>query len=70
MTGRNQVVFDLWYSLATQEVVDVLQPEGIPLDVWTVNDHNAILNLHPYVSGVTSDSFNDKKVFENAGIER
>lgn len=70
MTGQNQVVFDLYYTLATQDVVNVLQPEGIPLEVWTVNDRNAILNLNPYVTGVTSDTFNAKKVFENAGLER
>lgn len=70
MTGQNQVVFDLWYTLATQDVVDVLSAEAIPLEVWTVNDQNAILNLHPYVTGVTSDYYNAKNVFENAGIER
>ena len=70
MTGQNQVVFDLWYTLATQDVVDVLKPEGIPLEVWTVNDRNAILNLHSYVTGVSSDNFNAKNVFENAGIKR
>ena len=70
MTGQNQVVFDIWYTLATQDVVDVVSKYGIPLEVWTINDRNAILKLHPYVTGVTSDNFNAKEVFENAGIER
>ena len=70
MTGRNQVVFDLWYSLATQDVVDLLKGEGIPLEVWTVNDINAIKNLNPYVTGVSSDYYNAKEVLKNAGIER
>ena len=49
MTGQNQVVFDIWYTLATQDVVNVVSKYGIPLEVWTVNDINAIKNLNPYV---------------------
>ena len=70
MTGQNQVVFDIWYTLATQDVVDVVSAAGIPLEVWTVNDINAIKNLHPYVTGVSSDYYNAKEVLKNAGIER
>ena len=70
MTGQNQVVFDIWYTLATQDVVDVVKEAGIPLEVWTVNDTNAIKNLHPYVTGVSSDYYNAKEVLENAGIKR
>ena len=70
MTGQNQVVFDIWYSLATQDVVDVVSKYGIPLEVWTVNDINAIKNLNPYVTGVSSDYYNAKEVLKNAGTER
>lgn len=62
MTGQNQVVFDIWYTLATQDVVDVVSKYGIPLEVWTVNDLNAIKNLHPYVTGVSSDMYNAKQI--------
>ena len=55
MTGQNKVVFDLWYSLAKQDVVDLLNDNNIALEVWTVNDANIMLTLHPYVTGVTSD---------------
>ena len=68
MTGQNQVVFDLWYTLATQDVVDVLSPENIPLEVWTVNDLNAIYNLHPYVTGVSSDYHNAKQILLDAEL--
>ena len=70
MTGQNQVVFDIWYTLATQDVVDVVSKYGIPLEVWTCNDISAIKNLHPYVTGVSSDYYNAKEVFKNAGIEK
>lgn len=62
MTGQNQVVFDIWYTLATQDVVDVVSKYGIPLEVWTVNDINAIRNLNPYVTGVSSDMYNAKEI--------
>ena len=62
MTGQNQVVFDIWYTLATQDVVNVVSKYGIPLEVWTVNDINAINNLNPYVTGVSSDYYNAKQI--------
>lgn len=62
MTGQNQVVFDIWYTLATQDVVDVVSEYGIPLEVWTVNDINAIRNLNPYITGVSSDMYNAKQI--------
>ena len=62
MTGQNQVVFDIWYTLATQDVVNVVSKYGIPLEVWTVNDINAIKNLNPYVTGVSSDYYNAKQI--------
>ena len=57
MTGENEVVFDLWHSLAKQDVVDLLSANGILLEVWTVNDPDIMLKLHPYVTGVTSDRY-------------
>lgn len=66
MTGKNQVVFDLWYSLAKQDVVDLLKANNIQLEVWTVNDTGVILGLNPYVTGVTSDKYNAGQVVADA----
>ncbi len=66
MTGQNEVVFNLYYTLANQSVVDLLKGYNIPLEVWTVNDVNAILGLPSYVTGVTSDMYNAEQVLENA----
>ena len=66
MTGESEVVFDLYYTLAKQDVCDLLRAEGIPLEVWTVNSIDAILALDPYVSGVSSDSLNAKEVIEDS----
>ena len=68
MTGENEVVFDIYYTNVNQSMVDLLKSKNIPLEVWTVNVYNAILNLNPYVSGVSSDYYNAKEVLTNAGI--
>ena len=68
MTGENEVVFDIYYTLITQSIVDLLKSKNIPLEVWTVNDYNAILNLNPYVSGVSSDMYNAKEILTQVGI--
>ena len=66
MTGESEVVFDLYYTLAKQDVCDLLRTEGIPLEVWTVNSIDAILSLDSYVSGVSSDSLNAKEIIEDS----
>ena len=66
MTGENEVVFDLWHSLAKQDVVDLLQANGILLEVWTVNDADTMLKLHPYVTGVTSDMYDASQLVNSA----
>lgn len=66
MTGKNVVAFDLWHTLAKQDVCDLLQSHGILLEVWTVNDTDAILQLNSYVSGVTSDKYNAQQLVAEA----
>ena len=66
MTGENVVVFDIWHSLANQDVCDLLKANGIPLEVWTVNDASTILKLNPYVTGVTSDMYDAAQVAKSA----
>ena len=67
MTGESEVVFDIYYTLVTQSIVDLLKMYNIPLEVWTVNDYNAIVNLNPYVSGVSSDYYNAKEILTELG---
>ena len=66
MTGENVVVFDLWHSLAKQDVCDLLKTNGILLEVWTMNDASAILKLNPYVTGVTSDMYDASQLANSA----
>lgn len=66
MTGENVVVFDLWHSLAKQDVCDLLKANGILLEVWTVNDASTILKLNSYVTGVTSDMYDASQLAKSA----
>lgn len=63
-TGQNEVFFDAYYTQATSDVIDLCYSNSIPLEVWTVNSKDNLLNLHPYISGVTSDSLNAKEVLK------
>lgn len=55
-TGKNEVFLDLKYSLVTNEGAQKCIDAKIPLEVWTVNSESALLKLHPYITGITSDS--------------
>ena len=70
MTGENEVVFDIYYTNVNQSMVDLLKKHNIPLEVWTVNDYNVILNLNPYVSGVSSDCYHAGQILADAGITK
>lgn len=51
--GENEVFIDT--GSATESEVKLCVDAGLSLEFWTLNDASAILALHPYVSGVTSD---------------
>ena len=62
---KNEVFVDA--SSATSEAVANLRNNNIPLELWTLNTKTAIINVDPYVSGITSDSLDAGVVLaENA----
>ena len=65
-TGKNEVFIDCSNSNATDDAVTLCMDADIPLEVWTVNNANAILTMNSYISGVTSDNLIAGKVlFDN-----
>ena len=54
-TDENQIFIDCYYTNVNETTVSLCQTASIPLEVWTVNSVDAVMNLHSYVSGVTSD---------------
>ena len=61
-TGKNDVFMDASYWTmhllpdGMKQCVSVCRKASMPLEVWTVNDENALRSLDPYISGVTSDT--------------
>lgn len=65
-TSTNEVFLDSnGYS---DEVCTTCMAAGIPLEVWTLDNESAILQLNPYVTGVTSNSKIAGKVLYEANI--
>lgn len=64
----NDVFIDADISTITDELVGLCISNDLPLEVWTVNDNATILSLHPYVSGVTSDTIHAGKALYDYNI--
>lgn len=56
LTGQNEVFVDTEYTKVTDEWVDKCINKNLALEVYTVNSKDDIKQLHPYVTGVTSDT--------------
>lgn len=54
-TNENEVFLDLLTTSVTDEVVEMLIENDIPLEVYAPNAPSEIDNLDPYITGVTSD---------------
>ena len=54
-TTSNEVFLDAKLATLKDSVVDSCISNNIPLEVWTVNTEDEIINMHSYISGVTSD---------------
>ena len=67
--GKNEVFLDANYVGLNEERVQLCINARIPLEVWSTNTVESILNLHPYVSGATSDWLNINEVLYSQYIE-
>lgn len=54
-TTTNEVFLDAKLATLKDSVVESCISNNIPLEVWTVNTEEEIINMHSYISGVTSD---------------
>ena len=55
LTGTNEVYINCNYVNANDAAVNLCMNANLPLEVWTVNNPNALFSLNPYISGVSSD---------------
>ena len=65
-TSSNKVFYDVRHDKITQEMVDAMSAENIPIEAWTVDDPSIVLSLNNYVSGVTTNSLNAGKILYDA----
>lgn len=65
-TTQNEVFLDSYPP--THEIANSCATNGLPIEVWTVDNEQSIRNLDPYVSGVTSDYLIAGKVLYEAII--
>lgn len=61
-TGRNDVFIDCVSVNVTDAVVSACVANGIPLEVWTVNEQSYVESMNLYISGVTSDNLHSGKI--------
>lgn len=64
-TEENKVFMDVMYANASTTKVALCMENDLPVEIWTVNGENIILNMNPYVSGVTSDNLIAGKILYN-----
>lgn len=60
--STNEVFMDAKLSSVTDSLIDSCISNGLPLEVWTVNEEDNIKGMPAYVSGVTSDNIVAGKV--------
>ena len=61
-TKENEVFMDVYFEYITDEKVQMCIDNNLPLEVWVINDQTQIENLHPYITGVSSDVLIAEKV--------
>ena len=67
-TTTNEVFLDIKLAGVTDAGVSSCIANNIPLEVWTVNTEKEILNMSPYINGVTSDNLIAGKVLYNNSL--
>lgn len=72
-TTTNEVFLDArhmeGYLDVTESKVDLCIAAGLPLEIWSVNSEDVILNMPKYISGVTSDYLIAGKVLYNNSLK-
>lgn len=67
-SGKNEVFIDAKLANLNESRINLCITNDFPLEVWTVNTEQEILNMSSYVSGVTSDNLVAGKVLYEAAL--
>ncbi len=56
-TGKNEVFADAsYYNSGISSSISYAKANGIPIEVWTVDNETHIIQMDPYITGVTSNN--------------
>jgi glycerophosphoryl diester phosphodiesterase len=68
-SGLNDVFITASYTNLTDAKIQMCIDNGLPLEMWSVNDADVIKSMNSYISGVTSDSLIASQILSgNYGI--
>ena len=67
-TDNNEVFVDAALTTNNKSNIGLCIEELIPLEVWTVNSLESIVNAPAYISGFTSDSVLAENVLREANL--
>ena len=62
-TSTNKVFYDVRYDKVTQQMIEALSAQDMPIEVWTIDDKETVWDLDDYITGVTTNSLNVGKIF-------
>lgn len=67
-TQTNEVFIDAQYTIEDTYINNCINA-GIPLEVWTVDNQSTVIDLNPYISGVTSNKVIAGEVLQTDSIK-
>ena len=67
-TGHNDVFLNAKYTIEN-EVVELCKENGVPVEVWVLDNTDVMRTMNPYIRGVTSEHTNYKTVMFNMEME-
>lgn len=67
-TGHNEPFLNAKYTIGN-DVVEFCKANGVPVEVWVLDDTEIMRNMNPYIRGVTSEHTNYKAVMYDMEME-
>lgn len=67
-TGHNDAFLNAKYTIEN-ELVELCKQNGVPIEVWVLDNSETMRKMNPYIRGVTSDYTNYKAVMYNMEME-
>ncbi len=68
-TDKSKAFLDCDQGFVDTQAIELCVKSRVPLEVWTVDDEQKILNLDPYISGVTSNKLVAGKVLYDYALK-